>query len=82
MTNKEAINCIEDMANDLQIFPDSKQGQALLMGVKALEQKPKTGHWIEHNVKCYECSECNNTKSLYTGYKTDYCPNCGAKMEK
>ena len=40
MTNEEAISCIEDMANDLQIFPDSKQGQALLRAIKALEQEP------------------------------------------
>ena len=44
-------------------------------------QKPKTGHWIEHNSKCYECSECHNIKSLYASYKTDYCHDCGARME-
>ena len=38
MTNEEAINHIENMANALQIFPDSKQGQALLRAIKALEQ--------------------------------------------
>ena len=43
-------------------------------------QEPKTGHWIEHNAKSYECSECHNTKSLYASYKTDYCPDCGARM--
>ena len=40
MTNEEAINHIENMANALQIFPDSKQGQALLRAIKALEQEP------------------------------------------
>lgn len=43
-------------------------------------QEPKTGHWIEHNAKSYECSECHNTKSLYASYKTDYCHDCGVKM--
>lgn len=43
--------------------------------------KPKTGHWIEHNAKSYECSECHNNKSLYASYKTDYCHDCGARME-
>lgn len=44
-------------------------------------QEPKIGHWIEHNAKTYECSECHNNKSLYASYKTDYCPDCGARME-
>ena len=38
VTNKEATIYIEDMANALQIFPDSKQGQAVLMAIKALEK--------------------------------------------
>ena len=60
----------------------SEIANSCLMGIKALEQKPKTGHWVEiepyplqmHN---YECSEC--------GHETNdnwenYCSNCGAKM--
>lgn len=45
---------------------------------KALEQKPKTGHWI--GFKCYDsysCSECDE----FVGKKSKYCPNCGARME-
>ena len=46
-----------------------------------LEQEPKTGHWTHdgsHWKNRFICSECN--------YKlfdepTNYCPNCGAKME-
>jgi len=47
------------------------------------------GYWINivdkgyHDFRtgdrlCYECSEC---KSQYT-YKSNYCPNCGARMEE
>ena len=49
--------------------------EALEMAIKALEQEPKTGHWIYKGY--YECSECG--KSTYLN-KSNYCPNCGAKM--
>lgn len=43
-------------------------------------QEPKTGHWINHQedrwiyAKCSECGTVHDTR-------TNYCPNCGAKME-
>lgn len=43
-------------------------------------QEPKTGHWINHQegrwiyAKCSECETVHDTQ-------TNYCPNCGAKME-
>lgn len=48
--------------------------------------KPKTGHWIEHPHEAgmnweyskYECSECH----VWADDDSDYCPNCGAKMEE
>ena len=40
----------------------------------------KTGHWIEnlgfYGVYDYTCSCCDK----HNDKKTDYCPNCGAKM--
>ena len=53
--------------------------------IKALEQGPKKGHWIEHphewgdnwQYSQYECSCCHN----WAYHDTDYCPNCGAEME-
>ena len=67
--------------------------EILDLAYKALEQEPKVGHWTEkgHNFeKCWaECSVCGKTASGHskdTGWGftysyTDYCPNCGAKME-
>lgn len=64
-----------------------------LIAAETLKQKTKTGHWIEkgHNFeKCWaECSVCGKTASGHskdTGWGftysyTDYCPNCGARME-
>lgn len=47
-----------------------------------LEQEPKTGQWWTRNTypqecECWECSECKET----VFEQTNYCPNCGAKME-
>ena len=50
------------------------------MAIKALEQEPKTGHWIDHQedrwiyAKCSECETVHDTQ-------TNYCPNCGARMQ-
>ena len=53
---------------------------AMMMAIKALEQEPKTGHWVEtdkYESYWYRCSECCRGSDDIT----DYCPNCGAKME-
>ena len=43
--------------------------------------QPKVGKWIDvdslDGALWHECSECGETEF----YATDYCPNCGAKME-
>jgi hypothetical protein len=53
--------------------------------IKALEQEPKTGHWINTGayytgaygtIDYVECS-CCHYESLEEG---DYCPNCGCRM--
>lgn len=56
------------------------------MAIQALEQEPKTGHWIMtgdyytgayDSIDYVECSCCHK-ESLEEG---SYCPNCGARME-
>lgn len=39
MTNKEAIEILLDMANELQLFPESKQGQAFKMAISELKRQ-------------------------------------------
>ena len=52
---------------------------------KALEQEPKTGHWIADvdkwgdvvtTVNGYRCDKCN----AFNSDKDNYCPNCGCHM--
>ena len=49
--------------------------------------QPKTGHWIErierddwndYEEVWYECNQCH----LVSGRASNYCPNCGAKMQE
>lgn len=58
---------------------------------KALEQEPKTGHWITWkeagneiaSETRFECSVCHDSaQTLCNGLDllSPYCPNCGAKM--
>ena len=59
--------------------------------IEALEQEPKTGHWIKYGIpRCgeqhYKCTSCGyyinfgQWGELYTK-EFKYCPNCGARME-
>ena len=85
MTREEAIRVIEII--DIRYMTlDAEERQALGMAIKALEQEPKTGHWIElqypitDSVSSYrnKCSECGEIVE----WTSNYCPNCGAKMEE
>lgn len=70
----EVVDMIEDCINN----------------TPTIEAEPaKHGHWIicngltSNNMyldenEYYKCSECGKTK----GHKSNYCPNCGAKMER
>ena len=70
----------EDFERAIKHMPDS-----IIKDVELV----KHGHWIVHKPfengkdncnECIECSECN----IWFGHdcysKTNYCPNCGAKM--
>lgn len=85
MTREEAIKNIKEHCYFANLLPQAKK--ALDMAIKALEQKPKTGHWektIDGHCYWYKCS-CCGTKAPKNEWGNDYfspyCPNCGAKME-
>lgn len=49
--------------------------------LKALDQESNTGHWIEHPKGIYShliCDKCLSNAPY--DCRTNYCPNCGAKM--
>ena len=56
-----------------------------IMDLPSVAQKPKTGYWkrisidkySEHAKYWYRCDRCDKDNLG----NTDYCPNCGAKME-
>lgn len=66
--------------------PISDLYYALEKGIEALEEKPKTGHWIDimvGDMPAQACDQCNTFYPLsYTGGGHNYCPSCGAKMDE
>ncbi len=57
-------------------------------GFTRIFEERKTGHWIMHIDDLFpadstqECSECHEWQFIYLGNDDNYCPNCGAKMER
>lgn len=81
MTREEASKIIKDGIEDMSLdFADEEQYEALNMAIKALEQEPKTGHWIPTygNVKCSVCGSVKESRRV--GKATHYCDFCGARM--
>lgn len=77
MTNEEAIAKLKNFAD--HCYPNEE----FLMAIKALEQEPKTGHWIKDDITersksayKHKCDRCG----AYHRAMYDYCPSCGAKM--
>ena len=87
MTREIALHCMKsaselerELCEECPIYGQTGSDHcfedALQYVIGMLEQESKTGHWIDEFGGC-ECSECG---CLEGGY-SDYCPNCGAKME-
>lgn len=95
MTREEAKQWIESLIKTMRTetsgpCPDTPYKDevyvALEMAIEALKQQEKIGKWeITTTTFCgrtfevIECSCCKQKQDWYA--KTDYCPNCGAKME-
>ena len=91
MTNKEIITILE-MSNPLRNVPEdmrelrpySELKEAYNRAIEALENQ-KTGHWIVYaeltgeweGTKKYACDKCGEKVGVF---KSNFCPNCGAKM--
>lgn len=89
MTREEAINHLKTVAKTATDSGyDSAVVDAVDMAREALEQEPKTGHWIETGaeelpfgitVLELTCSTCGWNSALII--PRNYCPKCGTKME-
>lgn len=86
MTRENAILCLKGIKNyGRDTFTEQSDWQdSLDMAIKALEQKPRKGHWIDTGW-ISECSCCHESSFPFddSGYGSIYhnfCPNCGADM--
>lgn len=80
MTREEAIKYGIEWLKDEYL--DAKDGAFIKIALEALEQEPKTGHWIEHEIEdTLRWLECSNCHCETYNVKHNYCPNCGARME-
>lgn len=93
MTREENLHWIDQEIQTWENECQSKHPikEALYAARKALEQKPKTGHWIKEESICgwdghsYQCSECG--RSIHLDIEVEdlddypYC-HCGAKMQE
>lgn len=89
MNREEAIKYGIEWLEDEYL--DANDRAFIKIALEALEQDPKTGHWIEHPeietstpeyLMFYECSECGDKQCFCKSdiHKKHFCNNCGAKM--
>lgn len=77
MTREEAIKWIEYHIDISDYDEDDDWLTALKMAVKALK-KQRAGNWFDVGSLSCRCSECGGKSNR----ESQYCPNCGAKMEE
>ena len=94
MTNKETIyrQDVLDLAKNGVLISNGsyKSVCKAINEIPPVNPQPKTGHWEQYGNSWedkFKCSECGKEqpkilcRERIIGYWSDYCPNCGAKME-
>ena len=82
MTREEALKILKDCRRrgfDRTTYYVDEYHTARDMAIEALEQEPKTGHWIWCG-GAHKCSNCEEYSCFSFKKPPRYCPNCGAKM--
>ena len=88
MTREEAIKILKAI-RAYECYPKSaseETKEALDMAIEALSSDAEQGEWIEEG-EYAECSMCGaHSGTQFDGVepiplKTNYCPNCGARMK-
>ena len=81
MTRQEKVNLLNELLeieekNDIGNLTSTDRRE-FQQWVEDLEQEP-TGHWITEDRLYPKCDQCGWE---YGSDMTNFCPNCGAKME-
>ena len=76
----ETIRLLPSADIDLSDYSDRLWRKAYEQGKADAESERKTGKWIDYPIVdgCLQCSVCG----ILRFDEANYCPNCGAKMEK
>lgn len=89
-TEFEVINhCISDenvvhiIQNAPTVFDDNAYSQGYKQGTCDSKNDRPQGEWIDEGIRGYVCSACGDRLAFSDeyDYQTNFCPNCGAKME-
>lgn len=76
----KVLMLIENSSNDLADSVDNRYLQNEVKKLPPVTPEPRTGKWLINSDGYYPyCSECKAEPK--SGEMTDFCPNCGAKME-
>ena len=99
VTRQDRIYCLKassdyhsEVCEECKFYPNcdhmtqDDMTELTIKDLEALEQEPKTGHWIEtgyvgNDNYNFECSECHHTDTHSKAVKVNYCWYCGARME-
>ena len=93
ISRQQAIDKMQELEDeDDEMYgcsiPEGFDGKRAIEALKALpsvQPKPKTGHWI-WDYGYATCNQCGYTRDSKDNEGQDipdnYCPNCGARMEK
>ena len=84
---KDTIDAVLDVYyNTPDIDLSGERLEAAILNIPAADvMEVRHGRWIEQEKYTfgvmYDCSICDN-RILDNGHSWNYCPNCGAKMDK
>lgn len=94
MTKEEQLDWLCRLRSEIYVYMPREwlipMKNALDMTIQALEQEPKTEHWIyDKTLENWRCSKCNETPKTmgYVGTadfmaeQFKFCNHCGARME-
>lgn len=79
----DALKNLEDLQGRNVFTKNGLYPWNVIAQLPSVTPKQRTGHWISHydedeKVGWYECGRCHTERA----FNTDYCPDCGAKMEE